>query len=220
MLQPGSANAEIASGQGQQQASASSYFVEQYIPRKADFSTNVNTAISYADPKWNALSLTQKAEHVQGVVDTLLAYRGSDYSYINSNVIICMIKKESDYRPNIRTSSPKSTASGLGQVTQGTIKELLTKRWFQPLMPGFNKDLSPKDYRVKSAGSMNEQINLIVSVFHLKRAEAGSRDMHTILKRYRGASASINKAYADDVMACKNCIDKNGITESCLEKAR
>ncbi len=214
---------ETSQGQGRQQSFKSSpSFVEKYIPKKAEFARNVNTAISYADPKWNALSLTKKAEYSKGVLDDIIKHKGSDYSYIESNVIVCLINHESDYIPNRRADVPesKSTASGLGQVTNTTIRELLKKKWFEPLMPGFNKDLTADSYRKKSAKSIVEQLNLIVSTFHLKRAESGSTNLHTILKRYRGASAAINKTYADKIMACKNCVDKNGLTESCLKKAK
>lgn len=221
MFQPCSSYAETAQGSGNQQGTGSStVFVEKYIPVKAEFAKKRSTAISYADPKWNALSLTKKAEYTKGVLDDIIKRKGADYSYIKSNVIVCLINKESEYIPNRRTPDSKSTASGLGQVTNTTLKELLRKRWFQPLMPGFNKDLTADAYRQKSARSIVEQLNLIVSTFHLKRAESGSTNLHTILKRYRGASAAINKTYADKIMACKDCIDKNGITESCLNKVK
>lgn len=222
LVNPGAFSwAETAQGSGsQQRVNPSNFFTELYIPQTPEFSKNRNTAISYADPKWNALSLTQKAEYAQGVVDAIVAYKGADYSYINSNVIICLINKESDYIPNRRTPTSNSTASGLGQVTNTTITELLKKRWFEPLMPGFNKDVSASTYRENSARSIIEQLNLIVSTFHLKRAEAGSTDLTTILKRYRGSSAAVNTAYANSIMDCKNCVDTNGITEACLNKVK
>ncbi len=223
MLQPSISYGETGQGQGQgrqQSFKSSPSFVEKYVPTKAEFATNRNTAISYADPKWNALSLTKKAEYAKGVLDDIIKHKGSDYSYIKSNVIVCLINKESEYIPNRRTTDSRSTASGLGQVTNTTLKELLKKRWFQPLMPGFNKDLTADNYRKRSAKSIVEQLNLIVSTFHLKRAESGSTNLHTILQRYRGASAAINKTYADKIMACKNCVDKNGLTESCLNKVK
>lgn len=87
-------------------------------------------------------------------------------------------------------------------------------------MAGFNKDMSASAYREATAGSMVEQLNLVVSTIHLKRVESRSTNMETLLKRYRGSDATTNQRYANQILSCKACLDSNGVTESCLNRVR
>lgn len=208
---------EVGEGKSTRNVSAKvAQFYDKYTPVQAVFSTNRKKAESLADPEWRKLNKVDRAKYSKGVLEELIKYKG--LTYLPANLMVCIINMESEYIPNWRTPTKGSTASGLGQVTNTTLKGLLSQRWFSPIMPGFSKDMSASQYREASAKSIIEQLNLIMSTLHLKRVESGSTNLTTLLHRYRGADKKTNQAYANKIMNCKNCVDKNGVTAGCLKK--
>lgn len=194
--------------------------IEKYPPRTAKFVKSKRTADSYANADWMKLTETQKAAYIYKLYSQITKAHGlTQYS---SSILTCKANKESEFRPQVRTSGANSTAAGIGQVTKTTAKDLFKRGgWFRSKVQGFEKIADGTTFYNTMPQSMTAQMELGLAVLHQKSMDTGSRKISTILRNYYGnKSASKNRSYANAIINCSNCIVKSGITKKCLDKAK
>jgi len=200
-----------------------STFREEYPPRRASFSESRANANSYTNSNWKKKSYKQKAEYLHVKYDQLLRAHGFRDTY-SPSVLVCKSYKESTFNPQIRTSDPRSTASGISQITRSTAIDTFSRgRWFRSKVRGFTHIRNGREFHSRMAGSMLAQMEFGMAILEQKRRDNGlsksRRNMHTILQRYYGnKSSSANKAYADSIMSCASCAAKSGYVKRCLDK--
>jgi hypothetical protein len=194
-------------------------FQEKYPPVKAQFTRSRNEAVSFGNAKWNALTNSQKAQHIHTLAKELLLRKG--YDYLNPWIVVCTSYHESEFIPQWKTTAKSSTASGLMQVTNTTISGLRKQSWFKPLSPEIQRATSTDSTRLNTASSMAAQIELGIETFHLKRVEGRTKSEDTLLRRYRGSgSNSTDRNYSSKIRNCSSCINKSGVSQRCLSMAK
>ncbi len=212
--------AEVVNNNEADRTTSSNILTNIYPPAVNNFSRGREQAISYANPTWNRMSLSQRAQYIHDVSQELISQKS--YNYLSPWIVTCISYHESEFLPQRRTTSRSSTASGLMQVTNTTISGLLQQSWFQPTSPEFQGVARRADtYRMQSSLSMIAQIELGISTLHLKRVEAQSTNIDTILRRYRGSgSGATDRSYSTKIQNCASCMQNSGVSERCLRQAR
>lgn len=202
-----------------------SSFSDDFPPKTARFSTSRSTAESYTNSRWAGMSYTQKAEYMDRKYGELLRAHNMSGTY-SPKILVCKAYKESNFRPQIRTSDSRSTASGVSQITRSTAIDTFSRGgWFRSKVEGFTHIRNGREFHERMAGSMLAQMEFGIAILDQKRRDRGlsasSGNINRILQGYYGSgSASANRTYANKIMSCASCVESSGYSQRCLEMAR
>jgi|GEM_PF-3143128 len=202
-----------------------SVFRDEFLPRKASFSTRRKTAHSYTNSMWERMSYKQKAEYMDKKYDQLLRAHGLRNTY-SPKVLVCKSYKESNFRPQIKTSNPLSTASGVSQITRSTAIDTFSRgRWFRSKVEGFTHIRNGREFHRRMANSMLAQMEFGMAILDQKRRDRGlsksGSNIDSILQGYYGSySKNKNRKYSNKILSCMRCVEQFGYSNKCLERAR
>jgi hypothetical protein len=129
--------------------------------------------------------------------DVMTFIKANNKSSVSTELLLCLIWKESTFNPNDKSST--STATGLMQVTTGAVKQV-------------NKS-SPKGIHFKHSEMTDSAKNIDCGTRYLQiRIDWAKGDVKAGLEGYGTGSG-----YADDILACETCITSAPQnTDSCL----
>lgn len=199
----------------------------KYPPVKADFSADLNTAQSYANPEWNKLTRPEKASYLFGLYELLLKLhqKPNDPAYrFSPRVLVCKLYNESSFDTQI--GNLDSSAKGLSQVLDGTADDVFRsdRLNFRSVLPGYEHISEGPKFREIMADDPTAHMELGLAVLESKRRDfsLSGESVEPVLKAYLGGSEEANKAYAEAIYNCALCVkqNKNKFTVECLCKAK
>ena len=194
------------------------FLVDPFYNAAGCFSKNRSIAQACEPDDWKTLNRTEKAKVVYYNFAVLNTAHGFEYS---SAALTCIVQRESSFNPQIVSSLPSATDSGLGQVVKQTANDLFNRgRWFQSKVSGFTQIKSGAVFHSQMKTSILAQQELILAVYHQKSLDRKKTE-HTpsLIEGYHGNSTEKNVAYRNKIVGCQKCIISEGISEKCLNKA-
>jgi hypothetical protein len=155
------------------------------------------------------------------------------YKY-EPRVLVCKMFKESTFRPQVEAYGEDSSAAGLSQITKATCIALMSgfhgeKLLFRSEIPEYSHIDNGEDLYNALSGSIALQIEVGLAVLQLKNLEGTARKgvvvsgVRQLLELYYASSnQKANKKYAQDIINCSTCVEKNNnkISYSCLLMAQ
>lgn len=227
-----SGGSETTSTRKRSKTSSNDPLYNDYPPRTPAFAVGYSAALKNTSSEWMSLNKIQQAQYLFDKYNALLA--AHPFPLQDASLLLCKTQRESNtsvnghqyFAPQVTTTVPRSDASGISQILSSTAADLFNRySFFRSRVAGFENIHNGRQFHQAMAGNMIAQMELGMAVMEMKRRDVGCRTQKCLAGHYYGkegncqSGVSHNDDYASKVLACKSCIDSQGISYTCLNKA-